>query len=45
MLTSPFMCSAMSWLEDTRVTIIAVAIDKRSEGICATRPSPIDNKI
>ena len=38
------MCSDIFSAEDTRVTIIAVAIDKSSEGICATKPSPIANR-
>ncbi|CAM4070101.1 hypothetical protein CESP606_21755 [Cereibacter sphaeroides] len=33
----------MSVVEETRVTMIAVAIDRRSEGICATSPSPIES--
>ena len=35
---------AMSFVDDTRVTMIAVAIDSNSDGICATRPSPTDNR-
>ena len=32
-------------MEETLVTIIAVAIANNRDGICATNPSPIDNKI
>ena len=42
MLICPPICSDIDPLDDTRVTIIAVPIDKSSEGICATKPSPID---
>jgi len=34
---------ARSSVDDTRVTIIAAAIDSSSAGICATSPSPIAN--
>ena len=30
---------------ETRVTIIAAAVDSSSEGICATRPSPMVSKV
>ena len=39
------MCSDIFSAEDTRVTIIAVAIDNNNEGICATKPSPIASKM
>ena len=44
-LTCLEMCSDMLCAEDTRVTIIAVAIESNREGIWATRPSPIANNI
>ncbi|MNU08132.1 hypothetical protein D3C72_2540400 [compost metagenome] len=34
-------CWPMSSEDDTRVTMIAAAVDSSSEGICATRPSPM----
>ena len=38
------MCSPKFCVSDTRVTIIAVAIAKSNEGICATRPSPTERR-
>ena len=38
------MCSPKSWVSETLVTIIAVAIANISEGIWATNPSPTDSK-
>ena len=35
---SPIFCEA-----DTRVTIIAVAVESNKDGICATSPSPMVN--
>ncbi len=43
MLTWRPIFSAMSCFEETRVTMIAVEIARRSDGICATRPSPTDS--
>ena len=34
----------MSCLEETRVTIIAVEMANNNDGICATKPSPIDKR-
>ena len=39
------MCEAMFSVEDTRVTMIAVAIASMRDGIWATRPSPTDNNM
>ena len=39
------ICSDMLCAEDTRVTIIAVAIESNKDGIWATRPSPIANRM
>ena len=38
------ICSAMSCLSETRVTIMAVEIASNNEGICATNPSPIESR-
>ena len=39
-----------TWLDmasalETRVTMIAVAVDSTSDGICATRPSPMVSSV
>ncbi len=39
------ICFDRSWLVETLVTIIAVAIARSKEGICATKPSPTDKII
>ena len=39
------ICFDKSWLVETLVTIIAVAIARSKEGICATNPSPTDKII
>ena len=33
----------ISWAPDTRVTMIAAAVDNNNDGNCATKPSPIVN--
>ena len=38
-------CSPISSLEDTRVTMMAVAVDRRSEGIWAAKPSPMARRV
>ncbi|MNY61347.1 hypothetical protein D3C86_1980200 [compost metagenome] len=35
----------MSSEVDTRVTMIAAAVDSSSDGICATRPSPMVSRV
>ena len=35
----------MSWALDTRVTMIAAAVESSMEGICATRPSPMVSRV
>ena len=39
------VCSLSDWGVVTRVTIMAVASDRNSAGICATSPSPIVSKV
>jgi hypothetical protein len=39
------ICSDIFSAEDTRVTMIAVAMESSNEGICATRPSPMAKSI
>ncbi len=39
------ICFERSWLVDTLVTIIAVAIARSNDGIWATKPSPTDKII
>ena len=43
--TCRVICSDMFSEDDTRVTMIAVAIESKSDGICATSPSPMESKI
>ena len=38
-------CSVIFSEVVTRVTMMAVANDKNSDGICATRPSPMVSKV
>ena len=38
-------CSVMFSEVVTRVTMMAVANDKKSAGICATKPSPMVSKV
>ncbi len=41
----PSTCSPMSLAADARVTAMAAAVDKINEGICATSPSPMVNRV